>query len=472
MAWPIIMQPSLNPNLKDFWEVQSRFKVLYGGRASSKSWDAAGHAIRLADNFKLQFLCARQYQNRIEDSVYNLLKAQIERFGLKGRFLVLKNKIHNLFTGSTFIFYGLWRNIDEIKSLEGIDVCWIEEAHNLKKEQLEILEPTIRKEGSEIWLTFNPRLASDYVFKEFVANKRKNSVVRQINYDKNPFLSSTILETINELKEKSPDDYNHIYLGQPLANDEAAVIQRKWIEAAIDAHKKIEVDGPNSIGFDVADGGADKNAKVKFLRGVATLAGEWKGGEDKILESCKVVYNDAIGDRLRICYDPVGVGAACGGKFAELNESTGQKIAYSKFLAGGGVESPGSVYANGMTNEKFFLNLKAQAWWKIADKFKNTYNKIVHGHDADPMDCISISSDIDCLEELIEQLSTPRRHFAENGKHKVESKADLEKRGVKSPNLADAFIMGAYMSQGGVGSFTDIMTQSFVDDEPIEGLRW
>src|SRR4051812_24899975 len=120
--------PTLNPVLRDFWTAKRnergesiRNRVLYGGRASSKSWDAAGFAIYLAQRYKLKFLCARQFQNKIEESVYSLLVMQIERFGLRDQFRILDNKIIHRRTGSEFVFYGLWRHISEIKSLEGID---------------------------------------------------------------------------------------------------------------------------------------------------------------------------------------------------------------------------------------------------------------------------------------------------------------------------------------------------------------
>ena len=123
-------QPTLNPVLREFWETPARNKILYGGRASSKSWDAAGFATFLADNYKLRILCVRQFQNRITDSVYSLLKIQIGRFGLNDRFDILRDRIISKETETEFMFYGLWRSIDEIKSLEGIDILWIEEAHN------------------------------------------------------------------------------------------------------------------------------------------------------------------------------------------------------------------------------------------------------------------------------------------------------------------------------------------------------
>ena len=115
--------------------------MLYGGRSSSKSWGAAGFAIFLADHYPLRFLCTRQIQNKIEESVYALLKIQINRFGLRHRFRILDNKIINRHTGVEFIFYGLWRHIEEIKSLESVDVLWNEEAHAITEAQWEILEP-------------------------------------------------------------------------------------------------------------------------------------------------------------------------------------------------------------------------------------------------------------------------------------------------------------------------------------------
>lgn len=431
----------LNPNLKDFWLTKARFKVLYGGRSASKSWDAATMSLLIAKEYKVNFLCARQFQNRIEDSVYTLLKNRIVTLGLSEEFDILTNKITHKKTGSEFKFYGLWRNIDEVKSLEGIDVLWLEEAHNIKKEQMDVLEPTIRKDASEIWILFNPRLATDYVYKEFVVNKRKNSVVRKINYDENPFNSQTILDTINDLKQSDFEDYQHVYEGVPLINDEQSVIKRKWIEAAIDAHLKIPVSGINQVGFDVADDGSDKNAKCLNKNGVVLVCDEWRGGEDGILQSCSNVYSLAMEHGASIAYDPIGVGAACGAKFKELN-TNGQRITYKKFIAGAAVDKPESIYANRIKNKDMFLNLKAQYWWEVADKFKNTYNYVINGIESNNV--LSISSDIPLIEKLIEELSSPRKKFAENGKMKVESKEDLTKRGIPSPNLADAFIMSFY----------------------------
>jgi phage terminase large subunit len=282
--------PTLNPALRSFWQAAAndqgepiRNRVLYGGRSSSKSWDAAGFAIFLAQAFTVKFLCARQFQNKIEESVYTLLVATIDRYGLRDQFRILENKIIHRRTGSEFIFYGLWRHINEIKSLEGVDVCWLEEAHALTPAQWQILEPTVRKEGSQFWLIFNPMLSTDFVWRRFVLNPPPGTIKRLINYTENPFLSATMLRVIEAAQEEDEEDYTHVYLGVPKDDDEGAVIKRSWIMAAIDAHKAlgIEPTGRSQVGFDVADSGTDKCALIHAKGPLATWADLWKASEEE-----------------------------------------------------------------------------------------------------------------------------------------------------------------------------------------------
>lgn len=435
---------TLNPILEDFWLEPARNKVLYGGRFSSKSWDAAGFSIFLTDNYKLRILCARQFQNKIEESVYSLLKVQIERFGLKDRFRILNNKIENIYTGSEFLFYGLWRNIDEIKSLEGVDICWLEEAHNVSKEQWEILEPTIRKEYSQFWIVFNPKLTTDFVYRRFVTNPPPNTVVRKINYPDNPFLSKTALAVAAAAKEEDEENYNHIYLGQPREDDDDVIIKRSWVMAAIDAHKILgfEPQGERRVGFDVADDGNDKCANIEAHGSVILNAEEWKAGEDEILLSCTKTYDRAMQSQAHIVYDSIGVGATSGAKFSELNDSRNLHLRYTKFNAAHGVWQPEAMYnRTQVSNKDMFANLKAQCWWLLADRFRNTYNAIKRGQKFSPDELISISSNCQHLEKIIDELVAPKQQRTSDGKFKVESKDDMRKRGVPSPNLADALVM-------------------------------
>lgn len=437
-------KPTLNPALKDFWLTKARNKVLYGGRASSKSWDTAGFAIYLANNYKLRFLCARQIQNKIDESVYTLLKTQIYRFGLAHNFEILKNKIINTVTGSEFVFYGLWRNIEEIKSLEGIDVCWIEEAHALTQAQWDILEPTIRKEGSEFWIVFNPKFATDFIYQKFVINTPPNTVKRLINYTENPFLSNTLLKIIEQHKSDDYDSYCHVYLGQTISDNDLSIIKRSWVMAAVDAHIKLgfEPVGIKVTGYDVADDGEDKNA-IAYRHGSVLLGiDEWQADIDELLISNdKAFFAYPPSD---IVYDSIGVGASAGARFKELNNKHGSHRLYYKFNAAQSVSNPKILYGNSqVTNEDMFSNLKAQAWWELAERFKNTYNAIMHGHQFSAEQLISLSGAIDThvFERLASELCSPKKDSDSNSRFRVESKKDMAKRGIKSPNLADAVVM-------------------------------
>jgi phage terminase large subunit len=437
--------PTLNPALREFWSKPARNRVLYGGRSSSKSWDAAGFVIFLADNYKIRVVCARQFQNRIAESVYTLLKIQIERFGLQARFKVLENSITNLATGAEFLFYGLWRSIDEVKSLESVDILWLEEAHNLLETQWKILEPTIRKEGSQVWVIFNPKLATDFSYKRFVVNPPPNTVVRKINYDENPFLSGTMLKIIEAANAEDIDEFNHVYLGEPQQDDDGVIIKRSWILASIDAHKTLGMAaaGRKRIGFDIADSGADKCATVYAHGSIVSWADMWKAAEDELLKSCTRVYHSAREREASITYDSIGVGASAGAKFGEINAALtdAKRVSYSKFNAGGAIYRPESLYTAQTKNKDMFSNIKAQAWWLLADRFRNTFNAVRNGEKFKDDELISLGSDLPHLEMLIDELSTPKRDYDQNGRVKVESKKDLSKREVASPNLADSLVM-------------------------------
>lgn len=453
-------KPTLNPALKSFWRIPARNRVLYGGRASSKSWDAAGFAIFLASNFKVKFLCVRQFQNKISESVYTLLKNTIERFGLTHEFDILKNTIVHKETGSEFIFYGLWRHIDEIKSTEGVDICWIEEAHNLTEEQWRILEPTLRTEGSQFWVIFNPKLITDFVYKKFVTGtpdklirdkiygEINGTIKRKINYNENPFLSRTMLKVIDDAREADDEEFQHVYDGEPITDDDQVIIKRSWILAAIDAHKKLGLspDGVKRIGFDVADSGVDKNASVSRNDFLVYHIDEWKGQEDELLKSARRVHSRAVFSQSQVDYDAIGIGAFAGSYFEELNdkEDCPFEVEHFKFVASGAVLNPDErIDPNNPESAKngdFYENFKAQSWWIVARMFLHTFNVVTKGHPVDMEMFISLSSECDHLEQLIDELSTPRKDTSRKGKSKVESKEDLEKREVKSPNIAEALI--------------------------------
>lgn len=437
--------PTPNPALVDFWLAPARNRVLIGGRSSSKSWDAASFAIFLASQYKLRILCVRQIQNRIEESVYSLLKIQIDRYQAGAEFDIQNKKIYHKHTSSEFMFYGLWRNIDEIKSIESVDILWIEEGHNLTEEQWDILEPTIRKEGSQVWMIFNPKLATDFAYRRFVRNPPPDTIIRHINYDENPFISKTMMDIINAAKIEDPDKFANIYLGVPLEDDDNAIIKRSWVLAAVDAHKALgfEPIGRKRLGFDVADSGPDKCSWVYAHGNVVLNADVWQASENELLKSCTRVFRKAKEYNALITYDSIGVGATVGAKIIELNIpfQPSEKISHNKFNAGGAIYRPESNYSHGVKNKDMFGNIKAQAWWRLADKFRATYNAVKDKKNYNVEDLISISSDLPHLQLLIDELTTPKVDYDQYGRVKVESKKDLAKRDVPSHNIADALVM-------------------------------
>lgn len=456
----------LNPALRDFWTTPARNKVLPGGRASSKSHDAAGMAVYLAANYTVKFLCARQFQNRISESVYTLIKDKIESSEYKNDFHLTNKSIIHKGTGSEFLFYGIARNLSEIKSTEGVDVLWLEEAHYLTEEQWDVIEPTIRKEGSQIWVIFNPDEEMDFAYRHFVKDPPPDTVVRHINWDENPFLSDTMLKIINAMYLADPQKAEHVYGGVPKTGNDKSVISMLYVKAALDAHKHPtkgwEPTGTKRIGFDVADDGDDVNALCKMHGNVIVGAEEWEGLEDELLKSSTRVYNEAVAFGSTITYDSIGVGAHVGSKMKELNEGRNLEIQYDPFNAGGKVDDPDKVYMElphtKILNKDHFSNIKAQKWDDVATRFRKTYEYMTQGVNHPVDELISIDSsafDKKFLEKLMMELSAPRKDVDMMGRFKVEAKKDMLKRGIKSPNIADAIIMAAILPKRRAMGFFD-----------------
>jgi len=201
---------------------------------------------------------------------------------------VFADAIEHRTNGSLFRFYGVSRNIDEIKSFEGATVLWNEESHNLTKDVFTVLRPTImRNAGAEMWFTLNPKLMSDYSYQRLIVNPPKGTLVRQINYPENPFLSAEALADIALEFEEDAELAGHIYLGIPLSDDEQSIIKRSWVEAAVDAHQKLNIDmsGGCNVGYDVADSGEDRNCAIRFDGSIATDLNAWRAAEDELKQS-------------------------------------------------------------------------------------------------------------------------------------------------------------------------------------------
>lgn len=206
---------------------RKRYKVLYGGRGSGKSWGIARTLILLAMRKKIRVLCTRQFQCSISMSVHKLLRDSISSLGLSSYFKVTRESIICI-NGSEFYFKGIQNNIDEIKSIEGIDICWVEEAQNVSKESWEVLSPTIRKEDSEIWVSFNPKLEADETYQRFVVHPSDDCISVLVNYEDNPWFPEVLRKEMEYCRKVNVSDYEYIWLGKPQVNTDAQVFKGRY----------------------------------------------------------------------------------------------------------------------------------------------------------------------------------------------------------------------------------------------------
>lgn len=204
-----------------------RYKIAFGGRGSGKSFTYTDALLITALQKPIRVLCAREYQISISESVHRLLQKRIEDLGLSAYFTIQRDSITSK-TGSEFIFKGLRHNVDNIKSMAGINICWIEEAQSISQESLDILIPTIREPDSEIWMTMNPRLESDPVYRMFIANEHPDAVLFKVNYTENKHFPAVLDAERRLMLERDPALYNHVWLGECLTHTDAQIFKDKW----------------------------------------------------------------------------------------------------------------------------------------------------------------------------------------------------------------------------------------------------
>jgi phage terminase large subunit len=219
------------PQALQFLFEDHRYKVAHGGRGGTKSWGfARALIIKGAEKGKpRKILCAREIQKSIQDSVHALLKGQIEKLGIPG-YTVQETRIFHE-NGTEIIFAGLKHNINNIKSLEDVDIVWVEEAQSVSKASWEVLIPTIRKPGSEIWVTFNPDLETDNTYQRFVNDPPSSAKVVKIGWRDNPWFPDVLKAEKDHLKAKDPDEYENVWEGACKQVVEGAVYKDQLVAA-------------------------------------------------------------------------------------------------------------------------------------------------------------------------------------------------------------------------------------------------
>lgn len=449
------------PAFEEFLQ-PSRFKVAYGGRGSAKTRTFITILKNNVLYFGWRIVCFREFMKSIADSVYQEFVDEIMRCGEEEHFEILKAEIRCKHSGGVIRFDGLHNNQQKVKGYSGFDAAFIEEAENVSADSWKFLIPTLRKAGSEIWVAYNPDDALSATHQMFVVDRKypdmvngqRYCIVKKINYTDNPRFPEELRIDMELMKANDYELYRHVYLGECVGNSALAIIKPYWIEAVIDAHLKLNFKktGIKIGGFDVSDEGPDANAFVYHQNFIYTHVEEWRDIDPNT--AARHVFNQSLEHKVGLVYyDNIGVGAGAKGAIREektkyeLNIKNKSPV-FAGFTANSSVWRPESLYIEGKKNVDMFANLKAQTWWTMADRFKNTYDAI-NGKPYDPAKLISISSaDIEpkILEKLKGELAQPRREFL-NGKFQVEPKKAMKKRGVVSPNLADAFIMSGSPEQ-------------------------
>ena len=430
MAEGVNVWTKTNPNLISFWWEKNKFRktryrVLYGGRGSSKSHEMATVIVAMMFSGTIKVLCARAFQNKISESVYALIVDKIRLLGLDTEFTVHRDRIESNTTKSVALFYGLSRNTAEIKSLEGIDICWIEEAEFITETHFQILAPTIRKDGSELCVTFNPVSEFGYIYKRFVKNKSNSSIVQKINYIDNPFVSQTFIDEALEVKKEDYELYKHIYLGFVNSGVDNTFFNPLMLDFE---EKDSKPYGVITIAVDPSDGGVDKHGVIimneRYIIDIMELGGDLSHLYEVLTET----ISEYKKHRITLIYDAIGVGTGIGALFkhSKLDKLIPFKNSYKVKNPKGLITQHGRVTQ--IINENHHLNYKAQTWHEVSeDCYSNTFYFSKHLKEKR-------------LDKLKEELCLPQR-IEKNGLTMVEPKKDLLKRGILSTNLADAFIM-------------------------------
>lgn len=273
-----------------------RRNFIFGGRGSGKSHAVAQYCIFRAYQKKTKVLCTRELQKSISESVHALLCEKIHDMGLDSFFTIQKDKIYGA-NGSVFIFAGVRQNVNEIKSMEGIDICWVEEAQSMSRNSLDVLVPTVRAEGSIIVFTFNPFKDTDPVYVDS-QNPDENTLVIKANYNDNPFFPEVLRLDMERDKKNDYEKYLWVWEGQCLGLSDAQIFRGKYVVKEFDTPRNAEFHFGADWGF-----ANDPTAVVRsFVIGNTLYIDQCAGRVGCDLEDTPSLFNEVEGTSLYPIY--------------------------------------------------------------------------------------------------------------------------------------------------------------------------
>jgi len=409
---PLIL--NVPPKLRTIFEKfdEHRYFLGEGGRGAGKSHAIARFLLYLGDRYNLRIVCGREIQNSIAESVYSLLADLIAQYQLP--YKIFATKIEHLTKGTTIHFRGFREQGKfNIQGMEGIDCLWIDEAQAITKETLDVLIPTIRKDDARIFFSMNRHVHDDPVFK--FCEGRKDCLHININYFENPFCTQALKNEAEECKKRSMSDYNHIWLGLPLASSEDAVFTH---DELMDC-KKVDFRlrdgyGLRIGGFDVARYGDDKCAVVTLqqmgaLNWEAIHTDQWDH-RDLSYTTGRILQESNEQRMDRSIIDEDGIGSA---PLDMLNKGRG----LDNFT--GFRNLPLNI-----KDDSYYANVRTRDTYKLKELIRK-------GH-------IRITDDA-----LLSELEHAFRYTFDNYQRRILISKEVmkNKHKVKSPNLADSCVM-------------------------------
>lgn len=356
---------------------------------------------------KLRIACMREVQESIKDSVYKLLSDRIAENELHD-YKVTATQIINKITGTSFIFKGLQEQYaGNIKSLEGVDIVWLEEAQKISKKSWDILNPTIRKAGSEIWISMNRELENDPVWMAVAEHPDERTLVVKVNYTDNPFCSDEMKYLAAKCQKESPDDYEHIWLGAPVNVGTEKLIGYKAVRAAMSVDWRTST-SPLIVGLDVARFGDDASVFC-FRRGRVCL--EFKSFKhlDNVAVANQATFIIRQYHPARMFIDAGGVG----GGVVDILLDRGFKKTVRSVMFG----------AKAILDERYH-NRRAEMWDELRQWLES------EGGAQLPKD-----------ENLLGELCSVKKKYDSRGRLQLEEKAEIKSRLGRSPDMADALAL-------------------------------
>jgi phage terminase large subunit len=399
----------VSPKLEQFRNSKYRINIAYGGRgAGSKSWSFDSLMIQRAHREKLRIACFREIQVSLKESSYQNIVEQIARLRYPG--WKIQNESIKSPSGSYIIFKGLKdiRAAQQTKSYEGFDIFRIEEGSAISADSLSFLLPTLRKIGSQFWITLNQETENDPVMEMFVNAKRSDclAVFCEPEGIDNPWWNETVLAAESEeLKKRNPDEWLYVYGGQPRAQGQNAVMSRALIDQAM--KREIESDGQEVVGCDPADFGDDKT-QIYVRKGLKVIQHRELTKMDGIFIANEIGQMIDMNREIQINLDSTGIGT-----------STRDQLKYLKLNVNA------INFAQSPNNKKKYHDFNSELWFN----FKNEF-----------LDKGQIPND----NELRQELGGRLYKYDHENRYQVEPKGEFKKRLKRSPDKADALLLCFY----------------------------